>query len=124
MAGLRTGDQALTPDLLNGALLRNFNGKPVLTERLLAVFHRCCFGPAVPLGAVPGVDALIRANMADPLARHLMLLTRNGAAPGLLAAAGFIDPATATVLVGSEFPDDRSEMCVLPVLRRAAIFFY
>ena len=57
---------------------------------------------------LPDAESLIRDNLADPQARHLMVLTQNGAALPLMVGSGLLDdnPDVTTVLVGSEFEED------------------
>jgi hypothetical protein len=107
---LRTSGDSLTPDLLNAVLARNFNAKPQLFAIVLRVFHQRCFSQSVQ-GAVPNVRSLITANMVDKSARNLMLLTQNPAAASeLLTSANVFDMHNAAVVIGSEFPGDRTEM--------------
>lgn len=107
---LRASQTTLTAELLTYALLRNFNGKPALMDHLLEVFHSHCFNRPPPRGDHSRVLPLVLANLQDGASRHLMLLTQNWAATELLVAAGHLNLDRATVLVGSEFPDDRTEM--------------
>ena len=95
------GGAKLTSAALDFALRRCFGGKPQLLERVLATFHAQCFGggdgAAAPPPraasrrvAAPPVARLIAANLADRDARHLMVLTRRGAALPLLFGLGLL----------------------------------
>ncbi len=133
-------------DLLNAktldlALRRNFGGKPKLLAATLQVFREHCYdlsarggkdedGGLSGLSSVPTLD-LVKANLEDASARHLMLLTRHSAALPLLFGAGILVHASSsqdrakskqgvlegayrgrscTVLIGSDFEEDKSEL--------------
>jgi hypothetical protein len=90
------------------ALCRNFGGKPEVLERVLAIFQRQLQSTATM--KLPSALTLIRANLQDPDARHLMVLTVHGAAMALLFQCGVIELGESTkVLIGSSFSSDSSE---------------
>ena len=87
---------------------------------MLATFHERCFssrgasgggggGPPRP----PPTRALIAANLADPQARHLMVITRQGAALKLLFGCGLLRRDRCDVLVASQFAGDASELALI-----------
>ena len=55
---------------------------------------------------------LIRSNLHDSNARHLLLITENYAALQLLTATGLLAAGAAKVIVGSTFRDDRTQLAV------------
>jgi hypothetical protein len=70
-----------------------------LLKRTLEAFQYQCFGfqPSErPVSFAP-VKELVQANLADPAARHLMLLTRNGAALPVMFACGLLSEADTMV---------------------------
>ena len=50
---------------------------------------------------------LIKQNLAEPGARHLMLLTKDNAALRLLFESNLVDHGRADVMFGSTFPNDQ-----------------
>ena len=65
---------------------------------------------------------LIKQNLEEPDARHLMLLTKNNAALRLLFEGGLLDHSRAEVMFGSTFPNDLSDMFVAMNLQRIKSF--
>ena len=126
------GAKELDVGLLCNGLARNFSGKPELLDTILEVFHSTCFAKKrdkkkrfhgtmklevevdtkVEVGSlpVPGVYPLIRDNLADRAARHLMVLTKNSSALPLLFGCGLLEEANTTLLIGSVFEEDQSEL--------------
>lgn len=100
----------LTEDLLHTSVCRNFGGKPEVLAQTLAAFHFHCFShkddniPPCP------AQQLIAANLADQSSRHLMVLTRNGSALPVMLSCGLLSELNTTVLIGSEFSDDMTEL--------------
>ncbi|KAK3256804.1 hypothetical protein CYMTET_34083, partial [Cymbomonas tetramitiformis] len=119
--------ESLTPaaEALSMALCRNFGGKPALRQQLLSEFHAACARQAKtpkqpPEGweelveNVPHTMRLLRGNLEDADSRHLMLLTRDGAALSLLQHRGILpEPSRSTVLIGSSFPEDAHELYLI-----------
>lgn len=65
------------------------------------------------------VMQLIEQNLAEPDARHLMLLTKNNSALRLLFDSGLVSYEGETeVLFGSSFPDDQSDVMVATNLNK------
>jgi MoxR-like ATPase len=61
---------------------------------------------------------LIRSNLRDLKARHLMLLTRNGAALPMLFEHGILSHNGTDILFGSDFPLDKTDMQVCLNIQR------
>ena len=61
---------------------------------------------------------LIQQNIADPSSRHLMLLTENNAALSMLFDHGILKHQETTVIFGSDFPLDRTDLQVCLMLQR------
>lgn len=76
---------ALTGSMLLKAILRNYGGRPSETEHIVSVFFDH-LGLPVPRKELQErrTEALIRENLREADARHLMLLTKNNAALGML----------------------------------------
>ena len=103
-------EEAMTPELLATSLLRNFGGKKELTDKVLATFFKCCFNINQIEFKLPAVNELIKANLEDLSARHLMLLTKNSAALPIMFGYKLLNERTTKVLIGSEFEDDKNEL--------------
>jgi hypothetical protein len=100
--------------LLERALCRNFNGKQSTTTRALKLFSAAC-QTASPMQALPVVQ-MIEENLRDRESRHLMVLTQNSAAWSILRTLHLVDPQKTVLLVGSEFPEDASELQLIQQL--------
>jgi hypothetical protein len=61
---------------------------------------------------------LIRSNLRDLKARHLMLLTRNGAALPMLFEHGILSHNGTDIIFGSDFPLDKTDMQVCLNIQR------
>eukprot|EP01050_Picozoa_sp_SAG11_P002663 SAG11_NODE_137_length_15114_cov_2.297303_7_plen_296_part_00 len=68
---------SLDADILTFAVCRNFGGKKNILHSALEAFHRGCFSTSSP-DSLPAVQSLLKANLGDKNARHLMVLTSNG----------------------------------------------
>jgi hypothetical protein len=106
------GNPVFDDALLTAAVLRNFGGNPSLTEYSLNQFLKACFGEqtATALTHKPQINELIRDNLRDLTARHLMVLTSNGAALPVLFGCKLLNTRKTSVLIGSEFKEDISEL--------------
>jgi hypothetical protein len=62
---------------------------------------------------LPSSLDLVRANLCDQNARHLMVLTARGAALALLFQCGVVSHTTTTVLIGSSFAADSTEYLLI-----------
>ena len=91
------------------SLERNFGGHPELIKTVRTAFAKECFSQnelSTPLTA----PELIRSNLCDNSARHLMVLTCCGAAISLLFSDKLLDINHTEVLVGNTFKDDTHEL--------------
>ena len=100
--------------LLQRALCRNFAGKQSTHNRALKLFSEKC-GTSVEMTNLP-VVRMIDENLNDRESRHLMVLTKNSAAWSILKALSLVDPQNTTLLVGSQFPEDASELQLIQQL--------
>eukprot|EP00928_Gymnodinium_smaydae_P026162 TRINITY_DN20620_c1_g3_i2.p1 TRINITY_DN20620_c1_g3~~TRINITY_DN20620_c1_g3_i2.p1 ORF type:complete len:2734 (+),score=683.56 TRINITY_DN20620_c1_g3_i2:907-8202(+) len=117
------GEEAiLEPQVLMKTVQRNFGGQPAveLDQCIEEFFERV----GMSFGEVPrySTSDLIRQNLSEPDARHLMLLTKNNAALRLLFESGLLDHAKAEVMFGSTFPNDQSDVFVAMNLQRIKSF--
>eukprot|EP01060_Flectonema_neradi_P020833 TRINITY_DN2832_c5_g1_i4.p1 TRINITY_DN2832_c5_g1~~TRINITY_DN2832_c5_g1_i4.p1 ORF type:complete len:4086 (+),score=767.97 TRINITY_DN2832_c5_g1_i4:3344-15601(+) len=103
-------------NLVMYSLLRNFGGHPTLIKTVMQTFAKECFKQegSVQLSA----PELIRSNLCDINARHLMILTKHGAALPLLFSSDLIDASTTEVLVGNSFKDDAHELHLIQQVNR------
>eukprot|EP01012_Entosiphon_sulcatum_P048333 TRINITY_DN6681_c0_g4_i1.p1 TRINITY_DN6681_c0_g4~~TRINITY_DN6681_c0_g4_i1.p1 ORF type:complete len:5149 (+),score=717.09 TRINITY_DN6681_c0_g4_i1:781-15447(+) len=107
-------DVSLSSDVLSTAVLRNFGGRPDAAALALRSFLRHALQRALsPCDQLPTARQLIRANLSDTTCRNLMVLTRYSAALPMLYGCKLLNPARTTVLVGSDFPDDQSEVFLI-----------
>ena len=60
----------------------------------------------------PSTLSLVRANLDDQGARHLMLLTVSNAALGLVFDRGTLSHEKTEIIFGSDFPLDQSDLQV------------
>ena len=133
---LRTNHKYLSSELLAYAICRNFGGKTQLLNKALETFDSVCSADAENsskksrkkqskqkclVECVPPTLELVVANLEDESARHLMLLTRNGAALPLLLGCSILQEENTTVLVGSEFTDDRSELYLVSQINEVKV---
>ena len=77
-------------------ILRNYGGRPAELDGIEAEFFR---GLTLPTAGVPrpSVVALVKQNIVEPEARHLMLLTKSNAALGLASASARASRASAAL---------------------------
>ena len=106
---LRTKDRLDAPSLFY-VVGRNFGGQPEAIKNYYKIFFTRSFTQSFPKNKFPPVHTLIAGNLNDTSSRHLMLLTQNSIALPLLFGCGFLDEREATVLVGSEFKEDKNEL--------------
>ena len=94
-------------------LCRNFGGKPDVLQHVLRVFSENLtssqLGSRPTHMQLPSSLELVRSNLQDTDARHLMVLTDHGAALTLLFQCSVVAHETSVVLIGSCFSDDMSE---------------
>ena len=115
--GMSTGEvrdmNGLNDSLLKYAVLRNFGGFPAQMESILKEFFDR-LGLRERSGAYEfeeeGVLGLVRGNLGDHFARHLMLLTRNDAALQILLSREMLNYSNTHVIFGSDFPADKTDL--------------
>jgi hypothetical protein len=73
-------------------------------------------------GAAPRVTDLVRANLCDPFARHLLLVTRGDAALGVLHACFPSALRPPVVMIGSSFDDDMRPSYTYEVLSKIILY--
>ena len=106
----------LEPHVLMKTVLRNFGGRPQADlDTVVNVFFR----QSGMTDRVPRLSTieLVRQNLAEPDARHLMLLTRNNAALRLLFESGLLTHERAHVLFGNTFVGDQGDAAVASMLQ-------
>ncbi len=103
--------------LVLSAVQRNYGGKPKEMENVIQTFFNHLGVELQGLRRL-NVDTLVRANFSSPEARHLMLLTKNNAALGLLFDLGIIDHSKTEVIFGSDFPSDQTDLQVCLNIQR------
>jgi MoxR-like ATPase len=110
---------ALNKEILMTAVLRNYGGRPSELELVVDHFFREMLGAGSAHGVprAPVLD-LVTQNIAEPEARHLMLLTRNNAALGLLFDHSVLAHDRSTVVFGSDFPLDKTDLQVCLNIQR------
>jgi hypothetical protein len=96
----------LSIELLSEAVCRNFNGHSV--DFIKDIFTKGGFN----IRNIP-VKKLIENNLNDQNSRNLMILTKNDIALQLLFGSKLLDEMSTTVLIGSEFAGDKSELYLI-----------
>jgi hypothetical protein len=102
----------LDAEMLLWAVLRNYGGRPNEMPRIINGFFRE-LGLVVPRNwtGIP-IENLIKQNLSEPDARHLMLLTRNNAALSLLFDRTIVSQENIEIIFGSDFPLDQNDLQV------------
>jgi hypothetical protein len=85
------------------------------------VFFRELGLPLPSLAAWPRAEALVRANLREPSARHLMLLTKNNGALPLVFDRATLRHDTTEVIFGSDFPLDQTDLQVCLDIQRVKL---
>lgn len=111
------GAVALDGPMLLNAVLRNFGGKPDEMDRVVSLFFSE-LGLPRPKAAGHGVEALVRSNLVQPEARHLMLLTKANAALGLLFDRSTLSHEKTEIIFGSDFPLDQTDLQICLDIQR------
>eukprot|EP00435_Cladocopium_sp_Y103_P073049 s100_g42.t1 len=93
-------------EILCFAIQRNFGGQPLLLERML----QAMLPSGSPRHERP-MNELLQTSLTDRKARHLLLASQGPALPWLQAAG--VLPDSAEILLGSDFPEDASEVRLL-----------
>lgn len=111
-------EAVLEEKVLMKTVQRNFGGQP--EDQLEACIEEFFERTGMDFGDVERLTTqeLIKQNLEEPDARHLMLLTKNNAALRLLFEGGLLDHSRAEVMFGSTFPNDLSDMFVAMNLQR------
>ena len=116
LALVRDGGQLQASSVVD-AIARNFGGERHGLERVLEEFRQELPHLDEELRPSP-VQELVRANLHDGDCRHLMLLTTQAAALQLLFVCSILRESDAEVLIGSEFPEDLSELSLVQSVNR------
>jgi hypothetical protein len=105
------GQSALEPSILLKALLRNYGGRPHELDLVINEFFES-LGLPIPTAEYKSItiESLIRENLREPEARHLMLLTRSNAALGLLLDQDILSHSKTEIIFGSDFPMDQTDL--------------
>jgi hypothetical protein len=105
--------------MLLQAVLRNFGGYPDVTAKIVEIFFNeigVMTGQGVALEI--GVTELIKQNVVDQDARHLMLLTKNSSALPILFDQQILSHETCDIIIGSDFPLDQSDLQICHNIQR------
>jgi len=103
---IRNMHNSLSVDLLVKAVYRNFGGRPEEMSKILSIFCDCMGLDVSTVKALPTTLDMIKENLADSRARHLMLLTRNNAALSILFDQGILAHDRTEVIFGTDFIKD------------------
>jgi hypothetical protein len=123
---LLDGDECIiTPQMMLDGVLRNFGGRPTSeTENIVRTFAKHTGIHAMTdknIVVRPTNLDLIRSNLLDLNARHLMLLTQNNAALNMLFDFELLSMGKTDVIFGSDFPDDNTNFSISLDLQRIKI---
>jgi energy-coupling factor transporter ATP-binding protein EcfA2 len=99
-------------------VLRNFGGMPEAAEAILGTFLTELGLARAAVGRVPEPIELIEQSLADPVSRHLMLLSHGNAALDVLFDRGIVSHANTEVMWGSNFPSDLNDASHFARLQR------
>ena len=114
---LQVQGATLDSQVLMEAVLRNFGGRPAEMEKILGFFFSQIGLNRHNAAILPVMD-LVRQNLHSREARHIMLLTKNNAALGLLFDNGILSHKNAKVLFGSDFPLDQTDLQICLNIQR------
>lgn len=105
-----TESVALDSSMLLNAILRNYGGRPHEMEKIVKCFFNR-LGLPIPHNwkDIP-VEILIKINLKEPDARHLMLLTKNNAALSLLLDRNLLKQDNTEIIFGSDFALDQTDL--------------
>jgi hypothetical protein len=112
---------ALDASMLLNAVLRNFGGRPAEMEAIVSVFFDELRLPLPSVASWPWAETLVRANLREPSARHLMLLTKNNGALPLVFDRGTLSHHTTEVIFGSDFPLDQTDLQIVLDIQRVKL---
>jgi len=105
-------NKALDADIIMNAVQRNFGGRPREMESILSKFADL-LGFSLAGARRAGVVELVRQNLVAKEARHLMLLTKNNAALGLMFDNTILSIDKTDVIFGSDFPLDQTDLQIM-----------
>ena len=117
---LRESNKPLDSQVVMNAVQRNFGGRPSEMDRNLNIFFSSL---GLPLGeaSASSVVTLINENLVSEEARHLMLLTENNAALGLLFDNRILHHDQTEVIFGSDFPLDQTDLQICLNIQRVKL---
>jgi len=102
---------ALDSSVLLDAVLRNFGGRPEEIEKVVNIFfNELHLSLPTELWVAMSTKKLIHDNLQQMDARHLMVLTKNNAALGLLFDTGILNMDKTEIIFGSDFPLDQTDL--------------
>ena len=110
LRGLCSAENGLTQEVLIDAVCRNFSATERLHETSVKSFLEKVFNCQLKRDSTPPLQEVLRASLTDPASRHLMVTSSNGFSLAGLFGSGILCEADTTVLVGSEFRDDKTEL--------------
>lgn len=120
---LITGSEVIAMDseILINAILRNFGGRPQEMDRIIQCFFLRLGLPLVNSWRDILIEDLIKSNLKEPEARHLMLLTKNNAALSLLLDRSILMKDKTEIIFGSDFPLDQNDLQVCINIQRVKL---
>jgi hypothetical protein len=118
-----TGSEVVAMDsgILLNAILRNFGGRPQEMDRIIQCFFLRLGLPSVSSWRDILIEDLIKSNLTEPEARHLMLLTKNNAALSLLLDRSILMQDKTEIIFGSDFPLDQNDLQVCINIQRVKL---
>jgi hypothetical protein len=107
----------VTKELMIYAICRNFSGRHDLLQsvlhEMLQGFSNEAKAPQDLAFRKPSLMKLISDNLHSKSSRHLMLLTKNFSALWLLLHCNLVPRSSTQFIIGSEFPEDKSEFHIV-----------
>ena len=70
---------------------------------------------------INNVESLVKSNLSEPEARHLMLLTKSNAALGLVFDREILKHERTEIIFGSDFPLDQTDLQVCLDIQRVKL---
>jgi hypothetical protein len=111
------GEREIDPKMLLQGVLRNYGGYPLKIDQIVGTFFDQ-IGLQAPETELFGIMDLIRQNVYDQDARHLMLLTKNNAALPILFDQNILSHEKTDIIIGSDFPHDQSDLQICHDIQR------
>jgi hypothetical protein len=109
----------LTYDILSFIVCRNFGGNSKLLQIVVNAFSKECFGDTKT--PITPTISLVRSNIIDYTARHLMLLTKCGIALRILFNNRHLFMHNTKMLIGSQFREDKNELFLINQINEVKI---